>query len=80
MSTIEFSDYLTVATAAQAAGVSERRIIAFINEGRLAAKRFSRAWLIPKSDFAEFLSIPRENGNPNFLGKNRKSKKSGKKS
>lgn len=37
---------LTVAEAARRLGISERRVIALIHQGKLSAHRFGRAWAI----------------------------------
>jgi len=73
---IEFTDYLTVAQAAETAGVTPRRITALISAGRLAAERLAGVWFIPKAEWNRFSSVERKPGNPQFHEKKRKKRKS----
>jgi len=55
-------DYITTTQASKILNVSVTRILVFIQEDRLAAKKFGRAWLIRKSDLEKFAKIPRRPG------------------
>ena len=57
----------TVAEAANILGVSPRRVLQFINEGRLPAQRVTaRLYLLNVDDVKRFAKKPRETGNPNL--------------
>lgn len=57
----------TVAEAAGILGVSPRRVLQFITEGRLPAQRVTpRLYLLNVDDVRRFAKKPRETGNPNL--------------
>lgn len=73
---IEFTDYLTVAQAAETAGLTPRRITALISAGRLAAERLAGVWFIPRTEWERFAKTERRPGNPQFTDGKRKKRKS----
>jgi len=55
----------TVAEAAKLLGVSPRRVLQFIEDGRLRAHRVTpRLYVLDRSEVEQFAKMPRESGNP----------------
>lgn len=52
------TDYLTVPQAAKKRGVSRQAILHLISEGKLAAQKLGRQWLIHKRDLAAYTPDP----------------------
>lgn len=55
-------DYLTTPEAADALGVSRGRVIQFVRDGRLKAKRFGKIFLYPAAAIEKLRKIPRKPG------------------
>ncbi|MCK5548610.1 MAG: helix-turn-helix domain-containing protein, partial [Thermoplasmata archaeon] len=58
---------LTVQEAAKILRVIPRRVLQFIKEGRLKAKKAGRQWFIVRSDLMAFKKIKRKSGNKTGL-------------
>jgi excisionase family DNA binding protein len=55
----------TVAEAAKMLGVSPRRVLQFIEDGRLSAQRVTaRLYVLDRAEVERFANTPREPGNP----------------
>jgi excisionase family DNA binding protein len=61
---------LTTKEAAEALGISARRVIALIEAGDLRAQRFGRAWMIDEASVQERLKVPRLTGRPKLGERN----------
>ncbi|HEC62696.1 MAG TPA: DNA-binding protein [bacterium] len=62
-------EIMTVHDCAKELGVLPRRVLQFIEEGRLLATQVSRRWFIKRDDFERFKKLPRRSGN--FTGEPR---------
>ncbi|NIN00531.1 MAG: helix-turn-helix domain-containing protein [candidate division Zixibacteria bacterium] len=62
-------ELLTVQECAEELGVIPRRVLQFIEEGRLPANKIGRPWFIRREDLEAFKKIPRKPGN--LTGKSR---------
>ena len=58
----------TVTEAAAVLGVSRCRVLQFLKEGRLSARRKGPIWLIPVAAVRKLAKIPREAGRPKVKG------------
>ncbi len=56
--------FYTTEQAAERLGVSRRRVLALIKEGRLVATMMGRDWMIVEADLEAFAKLPREVGWP----------------
>lgn len=57
--------YLSVRETAEILGVTDRRVLQFLDEGRLrGARRFGKSWAIQASEVERFAKEPREPGRP----------------
>jgi len=57
-------DPITTTAAAERLGVTRRRVLQYINEGRLRARKIGRDFLVDPESVDEFK--PRPIGNPEF--------------
>lgn len=64
----------TTAECAEKIGVSKRRVLQFIEQDRLPARKISHAWYVIENDLERFMAIPRPVGNK--TGRPRTPKKS----
>ena len=71
-------ELLTSQEAAKYLGVIPRRVLQFIQEGRLPATKIGRPWFIKRSDLEAFAAVERPSGN--LTGKPRTPPKKKKKS
>jgi len=67
------TEWLTTNECAAFLGVKQRRVLQFIEEGRLKATKIGRPWFVKRSHLEKFDTIERKPGN--LTGKPRKSKK-----
>lgn len=65
-------DYFSTSEAAATLGVSRQRVLQFIEEGRLSARKVANIYLIPKGDLA--LVADRKHGRPPLAAKTRNKK------
>jgi hypothetical protein len=54
----------SVPDAAALLGVTERRVLVFIDEGRIDAKRLKREWVLSLASVKAFKRKPRPGGRP----------------
>lgn len=56
--------YMTASEAAAFLNVSERRVLELIEQERLAAHKFGKAWAITRSTVEAYAATPRKAGRP----------------
>jgi excisionase family DNA binding protein len=64
MATINTSDFLTTAEAAQSLGLAIDSVTAYCNQRKLGAVKVGYIWLIPKTDIRKFKEKRRLPGRP----------------
>ena len=67
--TIEVLELLTVRECADEFGLKERRVLQFIELGRLQANKIGGRWFVTREEVERFKIIPRKSGN--FTGRPR---------
>lgn len=71
----DMSEICTPKDAAGIIGIAERLVRAYCAEGRLAARKVGKQWIIKRKDAERFAAVPRPVGNPNLPRSNKKRKK-----